>query len=146
MFFHKFSNRKKLRKFKQRTTPRIHTSNLTKLGYSVIFFKSGGVSELRVHKAILRKFRRRAKRRRFKIMFFFFPNYSYSKKSTNARMGKGKGKVRRLLAKVKTTQPLVAIRGIAFHRILQFLKKYWRNNNVRLLAAKSPSRLKNLSV
>jgi ribosomal protein L16/L10AE len=124
MFFHKFSNRKKLRKFKKRSIPGIHTKSFSKLLYSVIYYKSGGVTELRLHKAILRKFRRRAKRRRFKIIFFFFPNYSYSKKSTNARMGKGKGKVRRLLALVRTTQPLVAIRGFGFRRILQFVKKY----------------------
>ena len=79
--------------------------------------------ELRLHKLILRKFRRRAKRRKFKVTFFFLPNYSYSKKSTNARMGKGKGKVRRLMALVKTYQPLVAFRGIGLARILRFVAK-----------------------
>lgn len=56
-------------------------------------------------------------------------------------MGKGKGKFRRLLAFLKTKQPMVAFRGIAFTRILFFIKKIWRTNNVQLVAAKSPRRL-----
>lgn len=124
MFFNKVSNKKKLKKFKQRRAPRTYTLGTRKTHYSYIYAKCGGLAELRLHKLILRKFRRRAKRRKFKMIFFFLPNYSYSKKSTNARMGKGKGKFRRLLARLKTHQPLVALRGIAFTRVLLFIKKF----------------------
>lgn len=123
MFYNNVSNKKKLKKFKNRRMPKTYVSGMKKTHYHYIYAKIGGLLELRIHKLILRKFRRRSKRRRFKIIFFFLPNYSFSKKSTNSRMGKGKGKFRRLLAFLKTKQPMVAFRGIAFTRILFFIKK-----------------------
>lgn len=141
MFYNKVSNRKKLRKFKKRTYPRPQVCSMRKTHKAYIYHRVGGLMELRVHKLILRKFRRRAKRRKFRVTFFFLPNYSYSKKSTNSRMGKGKGKVRRLMALVRTCQPLVSFRGISFARILRFTRKVWRTDHVELLAAKSQRRV-----
>jgi hypothetical protein len=140
VFYNTVSNKKKLKKFKNRRAPQVWSSGIKKTHYHYIYTKVGGLLELRIHKLILRKFRRRSKRRRFKIIFFFLPNYSFSKKSTNSRMGKGKGKFRRLLSLLKTKQPLVAFRGIAFARILFFIKRIWLSNNVRLIAAKAPGR------
>jgi ribosomal protein L16/L10AE len=140
MFFHKFSNKKKLKKHKGRRAPRTYTKGIRKTHYNYIYIRRGGLTELRLHKLILRKFRRRSRRRRFKVLFFFLPNYSYTKKGVNSRMGKGKGKFQRLLASLKTYQPLVAFRGIAFERILFFVKRVWLANNIRLAAARAPSR------
>lgn len=125
MFFNKIGNRKKLKKLKKRSSPGCNSESKARTHFHFLYTLVGGLHEMRLHKIIIRKFRRRTRRRRFKIIFFFLPNYSYSRKSTNSRMGKGKGKFRRLLTLLKAHHPLAGFRGISLARINRFLLRTW---------------------
>lgn len=132
MFFTKIGNRKKLKKLKKRRPPGTNIDTKLKAHYQYLYTSQGGLHEMRLHKMIIRKFRRRTRRRRFKLLFFFIPNYSYSRKSTNSRMGKGKGRSRRLMALLKSYHPIAAFRGVSINRIKRFLVKTWRRYHLTL--------------
>lgn len=81
--------------------------------------------ELYIYKIFIKKLRKLNKRKRFKTKIRFCSNRVYSKKSTNSRMGKGKGKMQRLFYSSSYLKPVAIffkcskIRSSRFFKILK---------------------------
>ena len=123
MFYNKVTNRKTLRKFKKRGLPSMDSDYKVKKGFTYVWLPKGGNIELAFYKRILRRFRRRVRRRKYKVLFRFLPNYSYTRKIKNSRMGKGKGRFSRLALKLTAFKVIMIIKGLSHRRVECFLKK-----------------------
>jgi len=123
MFYTKITDKKKLRKFKKRSEPGLDFKTPPYNRRTYVYYPSGGNMELIIYKYIIKAFRRKSRRRRYKLNFFIKPNYIITKKSKNARMGKGKGKFRRFSLKLRKNKLFMAINGLSHYRIVRFFKK-----------------------
>jgi penicillin-binding protein-related factor A (putative recombinase) len=137
MFYTKITDKKKLRKFKKRSEPRLDFKKVPHNRRTYIYYPSGGNIELVIYKYIIKAFRRRSRRKRYKLNFFFKPNYVITKKSKNARMGKGKGKFRRFSLKLSKNKFFMAISGLSHHRIVIFFKKIKKTSGLYFLVTKN---------
>lgn len=75
-------------------------------------------------KKILKKFYK-FKNKRKKIWLFLFKNYPLTRKSKNARMGKGKGSLVRYCARILKNQNIFEFIGFTFMEI-KYLKRLFR--------------------
>ena len=124
MFYNKLQNRKKIKKLKKRSAPPGYTKKAFKKGHVLVHYKTGGLLELSIYKRIIRGFRRKVRRKKYTIIFLFLPNYAHTRKSAKSRMGKGKGKFRRFLVKLKAMQPIMSVRDLAIKRLFFFLENF----------------------
>ena len=75
------------------------------------------------YKRSLKKYRQNSlKKKTKKIWLFLHKNYPLTKKSKNARMGKGKGSLVRFCAKIKQNHNIFEFRGFSLKEII-YLKK-----------------------
>ncbi len=65
----------------------------------------------------------RKKWKAFKIWFFLLPNYVFSKKSKNSRMGKGKGSFLRWVFRIQRGLTIVEFTGLSLYRLKKILNK-----------------------
>ena len=72
-----------------------------------IFFKNSTWLELRFIKFVFFKFRRCFVRKKYFLTLNIKPNFSFSKKSKNARMGKGNGSFKRPVKLIKVAKPFI---------------------------------------
>lgn len=136
MFYTKVTNKKKLKKFKERTRPTMRLKQETLRNKNYLYFAKGGLLELRLYKLIIRRFRRKLRRKRYKLNFFFLPNYAKTRKSKNARMGKGKGKFQRYLAQLRSYHTVAIIQGFGYRRLVQFFRRVMRYNRDSLVVSR----------
>lgn len=86
--------------------------------FNFIFFMKSSNVELRylsILKKLLKKVRhgvsKTVRRRSTRLFLSLSKNYSYTKKSKNSRMGKGKGKITRYLIRVPKFKPFIYFNG-----------------------------------
>lgn len=91
--------------------------------------------ELYHMKLFIKKLRKLNKKKRFRTYIRFCANRVYSKKSTNSRMGKGKGKFVRFFYSCKRQKPLAILRRFSKVRSARFFKilKHSVGNNFMIL-------------
>lgn len=133
MFFNKIANRAKAKKHKHRQVPTIKDNRRHQYQHSTVFVKAGGNLELFIYKRVIRRFRKWVKRKKYKVRFKFTPNHIFSTKNKNARMGKGKGKYKRLLVRFNAYDPFMVVEGIAPVRLIKYfswMELYFRNTFV----------------
>lgn len=99
----------KKRSFSKRTFFKF-TNSLThweKKSSFCIFFKNNSYVELNLLRFIFFKIRRCFVRKKYYVTLNIKPNFSFSKKSKNARMGKGNGAFKRPVKLIKIAKPLI---------------------------------------
>lgn len=72
-----------------------------------IFFKNASYLELNFLRFIFFKFRRCFMRKKYYLTLNIVPNFMFSKKSKNARMGKGIGSFKRPVRLIKMYKPFI---------------------------------------
>ncbi len=137
MFFDKIVSKKKFKKFKQRSTPNTRFCTIKKTRRTHVYYPRGGMIELWVYKRILRAFRRRSRRRRYCLEFLFRPNALVSKKSKNARMGKGKGKFVRLRLRTPANKLFMVASGISHSRLVFFFANLFKKTRYRFAVCRN---------
>lgn len=104
-----------------------------------LFFAQEGLMKTsyfrRIARIIKLKFKRRSKK--FKglhrrIWFFLQLNFPLTMKSTNSRMGKGKGGFTSWAIRVKTGQPMVEFKGFSFDFVLGLKSMFFKKLKLRL--------------
>lgn len=94
----------------------------------LLFSKNITYLELNSIRYIFYKFRRCFVRKKYYLSFRIVPNFMFSKKSKNARMGKGTGVFQRPVRSIKTHLPLVVSSTFSKKRFLNLkltiLQKY----------------------
>lgn len=107
--------------------------------YNYVFFKKSSNVELKYmmfFKKLLKKIRHNSNRaQRKQVSSLFIPirkNYSYSKKSKNARMGKGKGAITRYIIRVNKFKPFIYFIG-CYPRSIEKLSIQFSNKTRILL-------------
>lgn len=104
--------------------------DLKKTKESFIFFKKPCRFEVKKFIFLKRKFKKLFKKSKYfygkKIIVFLNKNYPFSKKSKNARMGKGKGKYKRSVLKFEKNHILFKISGFKIEKIIFFLKRLFK--------------------
>lgn len=88
----------------------------------IIFNKNNSYVELNFLRFIFFKFRRCFVRKKYFLTLHIAPNYMFSKKSKNARMGKGVGSFKRPVRSVKMHQPLIYSTMFSIKRFLRLRK------------------------
>lgn len=95
-----------------------------------IFFKNSTFVELNFLKFILFRIRRCFVRKNYYLTIRLKPNFMFSKKSTNARMGKGSGAFKRPVRKIKIDKPLISSYKLPlsrFNGLKKILRKKYPN-------------------
>lgn len=129
MYLNKIEIQKKITRFKRRKPTKLglrlnlfkikqHNFAFTK--YVHIYFKDLNNLELKFYKFFIINLRRFSKKKKMIAYIFLTANHCFSKKSTNARMGKGKGKFRRLVNNRKALKPLFIFYKFSLIRIIKF--------------------------
>lgn len=134
MFSHSLRKNFGKRNFKFRCAPKVSHYSRPKVSGTYIYYPSGGNLELFVYRRVIRSFRRRSRRRRYKLLFRFLPNYTITSKGQNSRMGKGKGKIVRASIQFRTNKLFMIVRGLSYYRILFFFKRFYKTTGIRFLA------------
>lgn len=81
----------------------------------------------------------KSKTKNYKIWFNLLPNYVISKKSKNARMGKGKGGFVRWIFRLQQGVTLVEFLGIPFYRLKHILLFLQKKMKIKLTLIKNNS-------
>lgn len=87
--------------------------------------------ELKFYRFFFLKLRKLSKKKKFFSFVFICCNHCFSKKSRNARMGKGKGKFLRYVCRKDSLKPLFIFSKLSINRVKQFtlfLNKKFKNN------------------
>lgn len=111
-------------KFKKRKNPRLFFKKklfdclFNKLNY--IYCSKTMLIEMKYYRFFFLKLRKLSKKRGFLSFVFVRCNHCFSKKSKNARMGKGKGKFLRYVSSQKKLKPIFGFLGISFLRFKNF--------------------------
>ena len=94
--------------------------------YAMILEKSYNIEYIYIFnfKKILKKFYK-FKNKRKKVWLFLFKNYPLTRKSKNARMGKGKGSLVRYCSRILKNQNIFEFIGFSLKEI-KFLKRLFR--------------------
>ena len=79
-----------------------------------------------------------------KVWLFLHKNYPLTKKSKNARMGKGKGAISRYCARVLQNHNLLEFSGFNLHELLRLKKIFCKKTNIPLKITSSFFNQKNL--
>ena len=135
-----FSKKKEVKapsRFKRRKCPKLAWNNLPLNRRTYVFYGPGGNFELPIMRIIIKTFRRRSRRRGYRLNFFFKPNYFIFRKGKNARMGKGKGRFKRLSLNLRKNKLFMAISGLSHTRVLIFFKNISRKTNLRFVVSRN---------
>jgi len=136
MFNTPLTNDRSQRNFKLRKRPGVLHYPQAKITGSYVFYPQGGNMELFIYKKIIKSFRKRVRRNRYKLLFNFQSTYTVSSKGPNARMGKGKGKANRPSLSLKSNKLFLIVKGLSYYRVCFFFKKFYKQTGIRFLVYK----------
>lgn len=136
MFSKKKTDSRSIRHQKFRKSPKIDSyKNVGHTG-SQVFYPRGGNMELLIYKKIIKTFRKRVKKYKYKLIFRFKATCIITSKGQNARMGKGKGKASRPALNLNTNKVFLTVCGLSHHRVCFFFKNFYKQTGIRFLVFK----------
>lgn len=130
MYLNKIKIQKKIKRFKKRRYQKVafNQNNFLFGGnrslsfrWSYIFNKLSMLIELKIYKFFIFKLRRITRRKKFKSFVNICCNHCFSRKSKNARMGKGKGKFSRYVYRSTTMKPIFSFFKLSKTRVCKFV-------------------------
>lgn len=139
MYLNKIKIQKHIKQFKNRRDTKtifkkniflINNKEIFKNKISFIFLQLKTYLELKVYSFFIKKIRRLSKKRKFKSFVNICCNHCFSKKSKNARMGKGKGKFVRFVYRSIPLKPIFIFLKVSKIRIAKltiYLNKKTKN-------------------
>jgi len=136
MFSKKKTDSRSIRHQKFRKNPKVDLYSKPSYTGSHVFYPRGGNMELLVYKKIIKTFRKRVKKYKYKLMFNFRAVHIITSKGQNARMGKGKGKASRPSLNLNTNKLFLTVQGLSHHRVCFFFKNFYKQTGVRFLVFK----------
>jgi len=124
------------RTFKLRKKPRVNMYKKPQINGTYVYFYRGGNIEVRVCKKLVALFRKKIRRRKFKLKFMAEINYTVTSKGSSSRMGKGKGALDTHNIRLPTNKLFMIVTGLDHHRLLFFFKNFYRSTRIRFIVIK----------